>query len=578
MNLSQFQLIEQTNTLYKKNTTVLLFNSFLLHSLALATLWQNHNSLALIIWYFTSISLIALRYQNNKNFSKITVSIENYKAWLDKLFILSLLVGTVWGMLFLISIKPVHQFELLVLTTIYFVLISTTSSYLGVYQPAYFAFVLPITILFILKLIIIGGSTNYILSSLLLTYFSFISSLSRNAHFSSRAASKLTYQNNSLFNDILKQKEIADKAVLVKNQFLAAASHDLRQPLHAQGLFVTALEYSELSQDAKILANKIKTSNNALTSLLNGLLDIARLESNAKEYQPKHIALNPIIENINQQYFDLAAENETRLKLKIDNEMYVFSDDYLLSRLITNLVDNSVKFTHKGIILIQTKVLRNKILLTIADTGSGIPENQHKYVFEEFTQLDNSERDRQKGLGLGLSIVKRISNVIDVPIQLKSRIDKGTQFTLTLNRTSQIKRGFKENTSKSKIENYSLIGKTILVIDDDKDILEGMEIIINQWGAFVITAENLKEAIVKLNNKKPDMIISDLRLREGKTGIEAITELRSMFHENISAVLITGDTATERVEMAKKAKLKLLHKPVDTQRLQATINNLINKN
>ena len=105
-----------------------------------------------------------------------------------------------------------------------------------------------------------------------------------------------------------------------------------------------------------------------------------------------------------------------------------------------------------------------------------------------------------------------------------------------------------------------------------------MEIIINQWGAFVITAENLKEAIVKLNNKKPDMIISDLRLREGKTGIEAISELRSMFHENISAVLITGDTATERVEMAKKAKLKLLHKPVDTQRLQATINNLINKN
>jgi len=525
MNLSQFQLIEQTNELYKKNTPIVLLNSFILHSLALVTMWQHQNTLALTAWYLTSISLIVIRYQNEKLFSKSTVTIENYKEWLNRLFILSLLVGIIWGLLFLFSIKPVHQFELLVLTTIYLVLVSTSSSYLGVYQPAYFAFVLPLTVLFIVKLLIIGGSTYYIFASLLLTYFSFISSLSRNAHFSSRAASKLTYQNSSLFNDIVKQKEIADQAVLVKNQFLAAASHDLRQPLHAQGLFVTALEYSELSQDAKILANKIKTSNKALTSLLNGLLDIAKLESNAKEYQPKHIALNPILEYINQQYFDLAAEN----------------------------------------------------VLTVADTGSGIPENQHKYVFEEFTQLDNSERDRQKGLGLGLSIVKRISQVINVPIKLKSRIDKGTQFTLTLNRTSQTKRSFKENNSRLQLDDHSLTGKTILVIDDDKDILEGMDIIISQWGAFVITAENLKEAIVKLNKKKPDLIISDLRLREGKTGIEAISKLRTMFNENIKAVLITGDTAAERVDMAKKAKLKLLHKPVDTHRLKSTLNKLVNK-
>jgi len=164
-----------------------------------------------------------------------------------------------------------------------------------------------------------------------------------------------------------------------------------------------------------------------------------------------------------------------------------------------------------------------------------------------------------------------------VPIKLKSRIDKGTQFTLTLNRTSQTKRSFKENNSRLQLDDHSLTGKTILVIDDDKDILEGMDIIISQWGAFVITAENLKEAIVKLNKKKPDLIISDLRLREGKTGIEAISKLRTMFNENIKAVLITGDTAAERIDMAKKAKLKLLHKPVDTHRLKSTLNKLVNK-
>ena len=572
MNLSQFQLIEQTNALYKKITPVLLFTSFISYSLALIVVWNNYSTFGLFAWYIVSISLLAIRDHSKQRFSRTTITIENYKKWLMQSFIVSLLLGLTWGGLFLFAINTNNQFELLVLTTIYFALISTNSSYLGVYQPSYFAFTLPLTALFIIKLIIIGGSICYIFSAFIVIYYAFISSQSRNAHFASRDESKLTYQHSSLFNDVVKQKDIADKAVLAKNQFLAAASHDLRQPLHAQGLFVTALEYAELSQDAKILANRIKTSNGALSCLLNGLLDITKLESNAKEYQPKNIVLNDILERINQQYFDLAAENETRLKLKIHDDINVFSDDYLLSRLITNLVDNAVKFTHSGVILIHTKMRSNKVFLTIADTGTGIPENQHKYVFEEFTQLDNSERDRQKGLGLGLSIVKRISQVINVPIELKSRIDKGTQFTLTLNKTSR------KTKRKSKLvpTTHSFKGKTILVIDDDKDILDGMNLIINQWDASVVTAENVKEAISKLNRKKPDMIISDLRLREGKTGIEAIKTLRTMFNEEISAILITGDTAAERVEMAEKAELKLLHKPVDTQILNTTIGQYLN--
>jgi len=167
--------------------------------------------------------------------------------------------------------------------------------------------------------------------------------------------------------------------------------------------------------------------------------------------------------------------------------------------------------------------------------------------------------------------------VINVPVELKSRIDKGTQFTLTLNKTSKKNRKRKESKTKSEHKDYSLKGKKVVVIDDDKDILDGMKMIINRWGASVITAENINQAVSKLNREKPDMIISDLRLREGKTGIDAIKTLRTMFGEKISAILITGDTAIERVEMAKKAQLTLLHKPVDSQLLQTTINQFINK-
>jgi len=182
MNLSQFQLIEQTNALYKKITPVLLFTSFASYSLALITLWNHHNILWLLTWYIISISLLGIRDHHKQRFSRTTITIENHKAWLNELFIISLLLGISWGVLFLFTINFTNQFELLVLTIIYFALISTNSSYLGVYQPAYFAFTLPPTILFILKLLLMGGSTCYIFSALVLIYFALISSLSRNAH------------------------------------------------------------------------------------------------------------------------------------------------------------------------------------------------------------------------------------------------------------------------------------------------------------------------------------------------------------------------------------------------------------
>ena len=263
--------------------------------------------------------------------------------------------------------------------------------------------------------------------------------------------SKLTYDNNSLFDDVVNQKELAENAVLAKNQFLAAASHDLRQPLHAQGLFVTALEYSQLSPEGKTLAGKIKSSNDALSSLLNGLLDISQLDSDSSEYQAGEIELNPILQQIHQQYFDCAAENETEFELKVEPGLFVLSDKTLLSRLIRNLVDNAVKFTDKGKISILSKIEDGNLFLSISDTGKGIPEDEQKNVFNEFTQLNNPERDRQKGLGLGLAIVKRISNRISVPIDISSSVGKGTTFTLTLPLTTQSTAQKKQQQEQEKI-------------------------------------------------------------------------------------------------------------------------------
>jgi len=577
MNLAQFQLIEQTNVLYRKITFTLLLTSLSLCTIAVITLWFHHNTVAIITWYIISAILLFIRYYNKQRFLKNTITLKNYKKWLDELMLLSLFLGLMWGLMFFISVTPNHLLELLVLTTIYFALASTSSSYLGVYFPAYLVYTLPLTLLLVIKLLLIGSMTYYIFASLIGLYYLLITSLARNTGLMAQDVSELTFHNNNLYDDVVAQKEVAEKAVLAKNQFLAAASHDLRQPLHAQGLFITALEYSQLSPEANVLAEKIKLSSNSLNSLLNGLLDISSLDSNSTEYNPSDVELSSVLKQIHQQYFDYAAENESELELLIHDDLVVTSDETLLSRLIRNLVDNAVKFTHNGKITITTKVHDSNVLLSIADTGKGIPLEQQENIFTEFTQLDNPERDRQKGLGLGLAIVQRISFLMGIPLRLESSVGKGSTFTLSIPLSQNNMQYENIKSEGDETEKDSLKGHVIVVIDDESVILDGMRMIIERWQATVITAENTKQAIDQLDHQglQPNLIISDLRLRDGKNGIQAIEKLRTEFNSSIKAILITGDTAQERIDMAAAAGLTLLHKPVNSNLLRETINHTL---
>jgi len=348
MKLSDFQLIEQINHLYHKTTQVILFTSICSYTLVLSTLFLQHKTLYLLLWYVSGITLLLLRYQSQKSFLTIELNLDNYKPWLNKLLIYSFLIGLSWGAILLSSVTPNHTLELVVLTFVYCAVTSTSSSYLGIYLPAYFAFTLPMLVLFLTRLIYLGESTYYIFAGLITLYYLFITLLARGAHESSKRISELTFQNDLLYEEVVEQKEVAESAVLGKSRFLASASHDLRQPLHAQGLFITALEYSNLPKKATQLTTKIKRSSEALNNLLNGLLDISRLESDSFENAPKTLEVKPLISNIYQEYVDTAAEKETELTLTADDDLFIHCDESLFLRLVRNLVDNAVKFTDNG--------------------------------------------------------------------------------------------------------------------------------------------------------------------------------------------------------------------------------------
>jgi len=218
VNLESFQLIEQTNSLYRKTTTTLLFTSISIYSLVLITLWFHYEPIFLLTWYFLGIAILLVRQKTKNDFLKTELTLDNYKPWLNKLLLYSFLLGLNWGIILLLSVSPEHFLDLFMLTTIYCALTSSNSSHLGVYLPAYLAFALPTMLLFIAKLLFIGGSTYLIFAGLIALYFLFITSVAKGTHASAKHVSKLIYQNAQLYEKLVTQKEVAEKSVLAKNQ------------------------------------------------------------------------------------------------------------------------------------------------------------------------------------------------------------------------------------------------------------------------------------------------------------------------------------------------------------------------
>ncbi len=285
----------------------------------------------------------------------------------------------------------------------------------------------------------------------------------------------------------------------------------------------------------------------------------------------------------------IAEDNGTVIEFEIDSDIAVEVDELLLQRVVRNLIDNAVKFTSDGVVGLRVvKALDDSsqyVELIVEDTGLGIPDDQQKNIFFEFTQLHNPERDRQKGLGLGLAIVNRLCKLMNLRMNMRSVLNEGTRFhiflpvgdsQLAMNITQQsLDAEMSEMTIDSDLISFQ--GKVILVIDDEVDILQGMERLLRQWGARVIVAGDASGAIDKLNQLDivPDLLIVDFRLRENVSGIDAIAMVREEYNIDIQAILITGDTSPDRLRLAQSAELAMLHKPVQPKVLNEAILQLL---
>jgi len=384
-------------------------------------------------------------------------------------------------------------------------------------------------------------------------------------------ASNLNRMNDEL-GRLYQQLEAAN---LAKSRFLAAASHDLRQPLHALNLFVAQLRTETDQAERSRVTAQIDAAVTAMNDLFNALLDISKLDAGVLAPDVTDFPISHLLKRIETTFAPAAREKGLRLRM-LPSDAWVNSDLILLERILLNLVSNAIRYTDRGGIIVGCRRRGGQLRIEVWDSGIGIPEDQRGNIFGEFYQLAASERDRRGGLGLGLAIVDRLCRLLDHRLELTSTFGRGSRFAVSLPLITAPQVSV-ERSIAPKAKGDPASGKLIVVIDDDALVLDAMRGLLRGWGCRVVTAETENEVLASLasDNRGPDLVISDFRLGDGKTGIEIIRRLRSAFGALIPAFLITGDIAPERLREARASGFHLLHKPVSPMALRAMVNQLL---
>jgi two-component system, sensor histidine kinase len=441
-------------------------------------------------------------------------------------------------------------------------------------MPSFFAYFYPSILLPAVLFLREHDSLHVITGLLMLVYVALMTPFALRVYRLLDESIQLRFENLGLIGELRNQKDAAEDANIAKSRFLAAASHDLRQPLHALGLFVQALQETPLATRERQVIGNIRRSVDAMEELFNALLDISRLDAGV--VQP-HITTSPlaaVFDRVRFEYGPIARQKRLSLKV-MKTTLLVQSDPALLARLIRNLLSNAVRYTDAGAVVLGCRRKGHEVRIEVWDTGKGIPADRHEAVFHEFYQLDNPERDRRKGLGLGLAIVERLAKLLDYRVELRSTVGKGSMFSIAVPRGRQ--EDYRPAETSQEASAFDLSHTLILVIDDEAAVQEGMAALLRKWNCDVVTAGSGAEMMGKLVavERLPDLIVSDYRLRGTENGFDVVEMLRNEFNVDIPALLVTGDTAPDRLRDAEASGLPILHKPLNPARLRTLMANLL---
>jgi len=509
------------------------------------------------------------------------------RSWRNRYLTGVLATGAMWG----ISVWLFYPYggnleRTALLLTVYSFCISAVPA-LATQFGAFIAFVALTFVPMILRVALLREHDAWNLAGILFLIFGITVMLGRSYQRSFARVVALKQRGLQLLAQLQVEKVAADQARReaetanrAKTQFFAAASHDLRQPLHALGLFAEALRH-RIGSDAEVahLVNSINSSVDALEGLFSELLDITKIDTGGVEARPENFSVEAMFARLKLHYEPTAFEKGLALRFR-GGKHFGYADPLLLDRVVRNLLSNAIRYTNDGGIVVGARQRGDKLRFEVWDTGLGIRPHEQNRIFEEFYQVSNDapplDPTQRKGLGLGLAIVRRLARLLDAPLRLRSVPGRGTMFSI------EIPLGQRPKPSEPSVPQRTAIGLTldrrlIVIVEDDQAVLGGLQVLLKSWGADVIAFASFAAAAdwagpaAARKLIQPDLLIVDFRLESGHTGLEVIELMRGAFGSALPAVIVTGSLMSNQEGEAHAHDFHLLLKPVVPTKLRAMI-------
>ena len=571
-NLEKEILVEQVRALYRGSVTNLIASVAASFALSFA-FWDLISHTVVITWFSLMLISLCTRFALNLYYQK-DFRLENAKRFANYFTAGAGLSGMMWGLSGVMFFPEGEIAFQLFLAVVLFGMgtgsVITNSAYL----PTVFAF-FPTSLLPLIAILFYSAETIHISLGIMLIVA--LMALSYFAVINNRGlveTLRLRFENIDLVKQLQDQKLEAEQANIAKSRFLAAASHDLRQPLHALTLFTSVLDEEIKYPKTRRVVDQIKASVDALQNLFNALLDISKLDAGVVQVEKTDFYLQPLLDKLINDFDPLA--NEKGLRIDCPACPYaVHSDLTQLEQILRNYVSNAIRYTDSGVIKVTCITDDKGITINVIDTGLGIEMENQDIIFDEFHQLSNPERDRSKGLGLGLAIVQRTAKLLEHSIKVESQSGKGSTFSVSVPQAHSVEE-FTMDDSAIIQNTPQESNELIIVIDDEASIREGMQNLLQQWGYEVICAGDKEEALslLRQQDRLPDGIIADYRLRKYKTGIEVIQAIHSEYDKHIPALIVTGDTSVDELREVNSSGFQVLHKPVAPLKLRAFLRHI----
>jgi signal transduction histidine kinase/CheY-like chemotaxis protein len=497
-----------------------------------------------------------------------TPEYRNSRQWVLRQTVYSGLAGVCWGVVstLLLMYLPT-ALQLFVLTVSTVVAATTASEDIVLVLPPR-VFILASISPPVLWMLSQGDQMYIVLAIMLLAFLSIVITIGNKKSHLFTEAQHLRFQNEFLAKELSRQRDLLERTNKSKSRFLAAASHDLRQPVAALMIFLEQLEFEQhLSVKGKGVLEHAQHATSSMCSLLDSLLDISRLDGQAIRKSIRPFSIRKLFDEMEDEFRQLAEQKGLRLKFSTCSAV-IESDRVLMGQILRNLVSNAIRYTPAGRILVGCRHRQGMLSIEVHDTGIGIAEDQLPKIFDEFYQVDNSERDRQQGLGLGLSIVDRAARLLGHTLTLTSRLGIGSSFALTVP-LAKIGVAKEQPVPLQAATAPVLAGRLIAVIENEGSIRAGMNNLLQSWGCRVVFADSATNMIEQLDSMGGivEMIISDFGLRGGVNGVEAIARIRQRWGSELPALLFTGDISKETHTLAKNAGLSILYKPAKAETL-----------